>query len=100
VLFPGAVLQTVKKAYPDFEYITFTRSSSNAQALKDHGYTPLVGTGNSEEDRVVIAQAVANADIILDFADSDDLPLVQSILKALSKSTKKLPIYIHTRWVQ
>lgn len=43
-------------------------------------------------------KALEEADVVINVADADDVPLTEVILDVLTKSTK-IPILIHTRYV-
>jgi len=92
----GAVAVALKKKHPTSTYKAFIRSQKSAEAVGAAGFEIIQGTGNPEWDRSLIAKQVADADVIVNAADADDLELTNTILEALKNSTKKLPILIHT----
>ncbi|KAF8325838.1 NAD(P)-binding protein [Cantharellus anzutake] len=92
----GAIGVSLKKKHPTSIYKAFVRSAEAAEAVKAAGFEVVQGTGNAEWDRNVVAKEAADADVVINTADADDLELVNSILEALKNSVKELPILIHT----
>jgi len=93
----GAVAAAIQKGHPSAILVAFTRSEGKAPALKKLGLEPLISSGNTEKDYDLIKDAVKRADVVVDCADADDLPLTKIILNGLEESHSENPIYIHTR---
>ena len=109
----GAVLVGYKKAYPNFHYTALIRNEDYVPAFEGErsdacksattkripiaiGVKTVIGT-HSELDK--ITDLVAQADIVLNAADADDLPLVKAILNGLKNRNASgglKPILIHT----
>ncbi|KAG0033016.1 hypothetical protein BGZ81_009573 [Podila clonocystis] len=82
----------------DFSIRALVRSAEVAEnSIRPLGVEPVIG---SLDDSDLLIRECANADIVLDFADSDHLPSVKAILKGLSEPRQKggraRPILIHT----
>jgi len=93
----GAVGVALKRDYPYHEYVAFVRSSSSAPAIEKLGIKPLIGTGNAQQDLKLMSEASANADVVINMADADNLPMTEAILDGLKRTVKKqLPILLHT----
>lgn len=92
----GAAIVEIKKKFPSATYVAYTRSPKNAPALEALGFRVLLAGANPEDDHAVIQKAVEFADVVIDAADADDLPLAKVIIEGLKHSKKKYPIWIHT----
>lgn len=101
--FIGSVAAELTKKYTSAHFIGHARSPKNADVVRKYGptWTPLVDSGNADENYAAISRAAAEADIVVNAANCDDLPLVQAILAGLEATEKKkLPIYLHVRFVR
>src|SRR5258708_2836614 len=112
----GAVLVGYKKAFPTFQYTAFIRNKDYVPAFEgEHDDTCKSAILNAS-DRTSIAigvetvigdhselgkitDLVAQADIVINAADADDLPLTKAVLNGLKNrnaSGDVKPILIHT----
>jgi hypothetical protein len=94
----GAVAHGVKKAYPAARCSAWVRSQSKVDIILKYGFQPIVATGDAAHDMELVKAASANADVVINTADADDLALTSAILDGLKSSKKTLPILIHTRY--
>lgn len=62
-------------------------------------WTALVDSGNVEENYAAISRAAAEADVVVNSANCDDVPLAKAVLAGLDVTEKNLPIYLHVRYV-
>lgn len=67
-----------------------TRSEAKAEELRSHGIEPVIG---ELSDSSLMGKCAAEADIVVDAADSDNAEAVTTFLEALAGSNK---IFIHT----
>lgn len=56
-------------------------------------------SGTVEEDYAAISRAAAEADVVVNSANCDDVPLAKAVLAGLERTEKNLPIYLHVRYV-
>ncbi|KAG0342980.1 hypothetical protein BG000_010873 [Podila horticola] len=87
-----------QNTHSDFSVRALVRSAAKAeQDIRPLGVEPVIG---SLDDTDLLTREAADADVVLDFADSDHLPAAKAILKGLSEPRKKggraRPILIHT----
>lgn len=73
-------MTALKKEYPDFEYKVLVRSESDSEVLRAAGFIPVQGT---LQDLGKIAELSADADVVVNAADADDVELVNAILRGL-----------------
>ncbi|KLO11811.1 NAD-binding protein [Schizopora paradoxa] len=95
----GSVLVDLKNAFPDINVTATTRSDSNAAALTSAGATPVVLDPKAADYREKITEFASKADIVVNAADCDDLPLTEALLKGLKRRKEesgKIPTLIHT----
>ncbi|KAG8989178.1 hypothetical protein FRB93_003739 [Tulasnella sp. JGI-2019a] len=94
----GSILVDLTKKYPDFVYSALVRSPKDNNAIEALGVKIIQG---SHTDLELIEKSASESDIVFNFADCDDLPLTEAILKGLKtrgarKDGTKKPILIHT----
>jgi nucleoside-diphosphate-sugar epimerase len=94
----GSVAVGYQAAFPSLTSISaLVRSPADNAAVKAVGITPVQGT---HADLDLITQEASKADIVLNAADADDLPLTRAVLKGIKqryeKDPSKKPILIHT----
>ncbi|KLO11812.1 NAD(P)-binding protein [Schizopora paradoxa] len=95
----GSVLVDLKKAFPDISITATTRSNSSAAALSAAGTTPVALDPAAPDYHEKITDFSSKADIVINAADCDDLPLTEAILKGLKKrkeETGKVSTLFHT----
>ncbi len=95
----GSLLVDLKKAFPDVTITATTRSESSAAALISAGAIPVVLDPAAADYHEKTAALAAKADIVINTADCDDLPLAEAVLKGLKKhkeETGKVATLIHT----
>ncbi|KAI5116214.1 hypothetical protein M0805_005930 [Coniferiporia weirii] len=78
----GSLLVSLKKAYPDLDYTALVRSEADFAAISAAGATPVRG---SFTDHELIASLSADADVVVNAADSDNVALSSSILRGLNR---------------
>ncbi|KAH8109674.1 NAD-binding protein [Phellopilus nigrolimitatus] len=78
----GSLLVSLSKAYPDIVFTALVRSESDFSAIRAAGATPVHG---SFSDHGLIADLSAAADIVVNAADSDDVALLNVILRGLRR---------------
>jgi len=92
----GAALIGYKKAFPKFQYTALIRNKDYVPAFEAIGAKTVIGD-HSELDK--ITDLVGRADIVLNAADADDLPLTKAVLNGLKRRNALgdlKPILIHT----
>ncbi|KAG9021442.1 hypothetical protein FRB95_002126 [Tulasnella sp. JGI-2019a] len=94
----GSVLVDLTKKYPDFVYSALVRNPKDNNAIEALGVKIIQG---SHTDFDLIEKSASESDIVFNFADCDDLPLTEAILRGLKtrgarKDGTKKPILIHT----
>lgn len=95
----GAILDRllVHAQRDSFEITSFSRDATKAQALEaQFGVKSVLG---SLSDVQKLEDLAAGADIVLNTAASDDLPVIQAILRGLKRrhtATGETPAFIHT----
>jgi len=95
----GSILTDLKKAFPDVNITAATRSNASAAGLTSAGATPVVLNPAAADYHEKITELASKADIVINAADCDDLPLTEAVLKGLKKhkaETGKIPTLIHT----
>ena len=98
----GTVLATSwVKRHPDFNYTALVRNPKDVPAVQALGPNVKTVIG-SHSDLELIEQYSRENDVVANFADCDDLPLTEAILKGLADRAKSStaafkPILIHTR---
>ncbi|KXN91706.1 hypothetical protein AN958_12558 [Leucoagaricus sp. SymC.cos] len=98
----GSILDRLL-AHPDrpaFEITTLVRSEEKARALKFFGLRPVVG---SFQDLSLLEGLAADADIIFDAVDADNLEAARAMLRGLKKRHQaigKAAVFIHTANIQ
>ncbi|KAF8493612.1 hypothetical protein JB92DRAFT_3084922 [Gautieria morchelliformis] len=93
----GSVLTGILAAHPQFSVTALVRNQKDIEAVRAIGVARVVN--GSHEDLDTIQSLAAQADIVVNAADADDMPLTNAILaglKARSKSVSFKPILIHT----
>ena len=73
---------TLKAQHPELTFKALVRSESHSKAIESAGATPVIG---SFDDHDLISSLAAEADIVLNAADSDNVVLRDDILKGLKK---------------
>jgi len=99
VNFAGSLLVDLKRAFPDLIITAMTRSNSSAAALASAGAISVVNDPATADYHEKIAALASKADIVINTADCEDLPVAEAILKGLKKykeETGKVPTFIHT----
>jgi len=99
VVFAGSLLVDLKKAFPYITITATTRSNSSASALTSAGATPVVLDPAAADYQEKIAELASKADVVINAADCDDLPLTEAILKGLKwrkEESGKVGTLIHT----
>jgi len=99
LLFTGSLLVDLKKIFPEVLISATTRSYSSAAALSSAGATPIVLDPAAVDYQEKIAELASKADIVINAADCDDLPLAEAILKGFKKrkeETGKVGTLLHT----
>ncbi len=89
----------LKKDFPDLIITAMTRSNSSAAALASAGAIPVVNDPATADYHEEIAALASKADIVINTADCEDLPVAEAILKGLKKykeETGNVPTFIHT----
>ncbi|GJJ06537.1 hypothetical protein Clacol_000729 [Clathrus columnatus] len=97
----GSVLVSILQAYPTWEITALVRSTSSVGPLKELGvHEVVIGT---HEDLELIVNLTSLADVVINCADADDLPLTRAIVdgvkirsKINASESKGKPILIHT----
>lgn len=88
----GSVVRSIQKAHPDFKVTALVRSEKDFSVVQACGIEVVHGT---HQDLDLIRKSCANADIVLNTADADDLNLTNAVLQGL-KDRKSKSILIHT----
>jgi len=73
-------LTALKAEYPDVDIKVLVRSDSDVDKLRKAGFTPVQGT---LQDGDKIADLSANADVVINAGDSDDVAVTNAILRGL-----------------
>ncbi|KAI0311124.1 hypothetical protein OF83DRAFT_1177883 [Amylostereum chailletii] len=92
----GAVLTGLLKRYPEWAVAALVRNEKHFEAVRSVGVTVVPG---SFADKSLIADHAYAADIVINCADCDDLPLTEAILSGIRKrfqEGKPKGILIHT----
>jgi hypothetical protein len=93
----GAVLKRILAAYPHFPVTALVRNEKNIEAVRAAGVSNVICGSHDDLDR--IRDLASQADIVINAADADDLPLTKAILeglKARAKTVTHKSILIHT----
>jgi len=93
----GSLLASLRSAYPDAHITALVRSESNFEAVRAAGVNSILHATHSDAEK--IRKAASEADVVLNLADSDSLPLIQAIIAGMRdyfQQNKKRPILIHT----
>jgi hypothetical protein len=98
--FLGSVLVALLKTHPDLDIVALVRHAKDVPkvaAVSPSRVTPLLDESGSHE---VITAAAADADIVLDMADCDDVDLVRALILGLearaTAGATSTPVLIHT----
>jgi len=92
----GSLLVALKKEHPDLQITALVRSESDFDAIRKAGAIPIQGTF---QDLDKIADLSANADVIINTGDNDDVEFTNAILrglKARGDAGKPVGVLIHT----
>ncbi|QRV78495.1 NAD(P)H-binding family protein [Ceratobasidium sp. AG-Ba] len=92
----GAIFSAIRKTYPNVPIAALVRNPSHNDAVKARGARIVQG---SHSDHDIITKEASQADLVVNCADADDLPLIKAILKGMKQrkeSGVKTPILIHT----
>lgn len=93
----GAVCTGVRKTYPNVPTAALVRNPAHNDAVKAQGARIVQG---SHSDYDLITKEASQADLVINCADADDLPLTKAILKGMKQRKEtpgaKIPILIHT----
>ncbi|KAG9014714.1 hypothetical protein FRB94_010561 [Tulasnella sp. JGI-2019a] len=94
----GSVLVAVLQKHPEFVYTAIVRNTKDNKAIESLNVRVLQG---SNKDLELVEKASSEHDIVFNFADADDLPLAEAVIKGLFKRASRKdgtrrPIYIHT----
>ncbi|KAG8993265.1 hypothetical protein FRB94_010919 [Tulasnella sp. JGI-2019a] len=94
----GSVLVDLTKKYPDFVYSALVRNPKDNNAIEALGVKIVQGSHTNFD---LIEKSASESDIVFNFADCDDLPLTEAILRGMKtrgarKDGTKKPILIHT----
>ncbi|TDL24607.1 NAD(P)-binding protein [Rickenella mellea] len=93
----GAFLVALKSAYPDSRITALVRSEEKGAAVKAAGAQQIIVGSHEEHEK--IRAASAEADVVVNAADSDYLPLTSAIIAGLKERAKKggkKPLLFHT----
>lgn len=95
----GDALVALVQKHPEFHYTALVRNPRDNKAVEALGVTVLQG---SHSDLDIIEKAAIENDVVFNFADADDPPLTDTILRGLETRAKQgsaaKPILIHTRY--
>ncbi len=80
-MFTGSILTGLKKSFPDVNITATTRSNASAAGLTSAGATPVVLDPAAADYHEKITELASKADIVINAADCDDLPLTEAVLK-------------------
>jgi hypothetical protein len=96
----GAVLASLIKAYPNLEFTVLVRNPSHVEPVRNLGVKVVKG---SFSDTNLISERARAADITINSADSDDVPLISAILAGqrarVVDDGKAPPVLLHTSGV-
>ncbi|KDQ11527.1 hypothetical protein BOTBODRAFT_177147 [Botryobasidium botryosum FD-172 SS1] len=90
----GSLLVALKREYPDLEVTALVNSYYDFDAIREAGATPIHADRYSE-----VATFSENADVVINAASSDDLPLTDAILRGMKSrhdSGRGTGVLIHT----
>lgn len=93
----GSVLRAILASHPRFSVTALVRNQRDLESVRAIGVTSVVH--GSHEDLKKIEDLASQADIIVNAADADDLPLTKAILQGLKTRHTTVgykPILIHT----
>ncbi|KAI0312892.1 hypothetical protein OF83DRAFT_1066457 [Amylostereum chailletii] len=92
----GSLLVRLLKEYPDWTFSALVRNEKHFEAIRSAGVTVVPG---SFTDKSLITDRSYSADIVINAADCDDIPLTEAILSGMRKrfqEGKQKGILIHT----
>jgi len=94
----GSVLATYLKKHPEIRYTATVRNPKDIQAIEALGVRVVQG---SNADLDLIEKLASEHDLVINFADSDDVPLTKAVIKGLQARAKgtgatKKSVYIQT----
>lgn len=92
----GAVLSGLLKQHPDWTFSALVRNEKHFEAVRSVGVAVVPG---SFTDKSLISDQSYSADIVINTADCDDIPLTEAILAGMRKrfqEGKPKGILIHT----
>lgn len=95
----GSALVSLVKRYPNFTWTALVRNPKDVSAVQAVGSNVKVVVG-SHSDLALIESSAKTHDITVNTADSDDVPLIEAIVRgqeARAGSGARKPILIHTR---
>lgn len=89
----------IRNAHPDIKISAIVRSKADVGAVKAAGADEVILSSHTDLEQ--IRTAASAADVVLNAADSDDLPLTKAILAGLKTRSQggklpPVPILIHT----
>ncbi|KAG9044688.1 hypothetical protein FS837_007703 [Tulasnella sp. UAMH 9824] len=94
----GSILVRFQQEYPNFTWSALVRNPKDVSTIQALGVNVVQGT---QSDLDLIERTAAEHDVVLNLANSDDLPLTQAVLKGLESRARSVavagkPILLHT----
>ncbi|KZW01988.1 NAD(P)-binding protein [Exidia glandulosa HHB12029] len=93
----GAIFVKLHDTFPKYEWVALNRNPKTNDRLLAAGFSRVVQ--GSHSDLEIIEALCAAADIVVNCADADDLPLAQAVLrghKSAYERTGQRPVLVHT----